>query len=113
MRLIKGFGELNNYQLVAEVVESRNCAWAAKVGDRIVMNGAGWLVPEKCSNKENMCMWALAKLLPFSYMFYDRVCSGMDPTKAMFKRIVCEDPGFEHRGWGQVVMDVRAELVEG
>jgi uncharacterized repeat protein (TIGR04076 family) len=113
VRLIKtGFDNLNKYQIVAEVVESKHCTWGAKVGDKIVMNGAGHLIPAKCSNPEKLCMWAVAKLLPFSYMFYDRACSGLDPTGMLFKRIKCEDPGVDDGGWGQIVMEVRAELVK-
>lgn len=112
IRLIKGIEGLTKYRVVAEVVESNNCGWNAKVGDKIVLNGPGWILPAECSNKENLCLFAVAKLVPFSMMVYDRACSGQDPNEMIFKRVRCEDPGVDHCGWGQIVMDVRAEQVD-
>ena len=41
IRLINNIGELTSYKLIAEVVESQNCGWNAKVGDKIVLSGPG------------------------------------------------------------------------
>jgi hypothetical protein len=37
IRLINNISKLTKYKLVAEVVESENCGWNAKVGDKIVL----------------------------------------------------------------------------
>jgi hypothetical protein len=112
IRLINNISKLTNYRLVAEVVESENCGWNAKVGDKIVLSGPGWILPAECTNKENTCLFAVSELTPFSWMLYDRVCSGHDPEDMIFKRVRCKDPGVEHCGWGQIVMEIRAELAE-
>jgi len=112
IRLINNISKLTNYRLVAEVVESENCGWNAKVGDKIVLSGPGWILPAECTNTENTCLFAVSELTPFSWMLYDRVCSGHDPKDMIFKRVRCKDPGVEHCGWGQIVMEIRAELTE-
>jgi len=45
IRLINNISKLTNYRLVAEVVESENCGWKAKVGDKIVLSGPAWILP--------------------------------------------------------------------
>ena len=112
IRLINNISKLTNYRLVAEVVESENCGWNAKVGDKIVLSGPAWILPAECTNKENTCLFAVSELVPFSFMLYDRVCSGHNPEDMIFKRVRCKDPGVEHCGWGQIVMEIRAELTE-
>jgi len=106
---INGIREHIKYNLVAEVVESKNCGWQAKVGDRIVLRGLGGLVPADCTNKEGFCIWALAALLPYSMIMLDRASSGMDPNESVFKRTTCGDTGVEHCGWGRIVMEISAE----
>ena len=70
IRLINNISKLTNYRLVAEVVESENCGWNAKVGDKIVLSGPGWILPAECTNKENTCLFAVSELTPFSWMLY-------------------------------------------
>lgn len=112
IRIINNISKLAKYRLVAEVVESENCGWQAKIGDKIVFSGPGWLLPPECSNPNNTCLFAVSELVPFFYMLYDRVCSGYDPKDMIFKRVRCKDTGVEHCGLGQIVMDVRAELAQ-
>ena len=112
IRLINNISKLTKYKLVAEVVESENCGWNAKVGDKIVLSGPGWILPAECTNKENTCLFAVSELVPFFYMLYDRVCNGQEPEDMIFKRIRCKDPGIEHCGLGQIVMEIRAELAQ-
>ena len=92
INLINNISKLTNYRLVAEVVESENCGWNANVGDKIVLRGPGWILPAECTNKENTCLFAVSELTPFSWMLYDRVCSGHDPEDMIFKRVRCKDP---------------------
>jgi len=35
-----------------------------------------------------------------------------DRKDMIFRRVRCKDPGINHCGLGQIVMDIRAELVE-
>jgi hypothetical protein len=56
VRLIEGIEEMTKYRVVAKVVDSNNCGWNAKGGDKIVLNGPGWILPAECSNS----------VLPFS-----------------------------------------------
>jgi len=109
IRLINNISKLSNYRLIAEVVESNNSGWNAKVGDKIVLSGPGWLLPAECTNSENTCLFAVSELVPFSYMLHDRVCSGHDTEDIIFKRVKCKDPGVENCGWGEIVMEIRAE----
>ena len=74
-------------------VESKNCGWKAEVGDKIVPSGPGWILPEECTNKESTCLFAVSELVPFSFMLYDRVCNGHDPSDMVFRRVRCKDPG--------------------
>jgi hypothetical protein len=112
IRLINNISKLTNYRLVAEVVESENCGWKAKVGDKIVLSGPAWILPAECTNKENTCLFAVSELVPFAFMLYDRVCSGHDPDDMIFKRVRYKDTGIEHCGLGKIVMEVRAELAD-
>ena len=112
IKLINNISELSNYRLVAEVVESENCGWNAKVGDKIVLSGPGWLLPSECTNKENTCLFAVSELVSFSHILYDRVCNGNDPTNLLFKRTRCKDPGVDHCGWGQIVMEISVERIK-
>ena len=109
IRLINNIGKLTSYRLIAEVVESENCGWNAKVGDEIVLSGPGWILPAECTNTENTCLFAVSELVSFAYILYDRVCSGHDTKDMIFKRIRCKDPGVEHCGWGSIVMEIRVE----
>jgi putative sterol carrier protein len=112
IQYIEKMTERTKYNLVAEVVESRNCGWGNQVGDKIVLWGGVMIRPSECTNKDGLCLFAVAPLQPFSQVFLDRVSSGMDPTKSVFKRIKCLDTGVEHCGWGEIVMEVRAELIQ-
>lgn len=109
IQLIEKLPELSKYNLVAKVVESRNCVIGAKPGDKIVLKAGGAIDTQACTNKEEICLWAVAPLLPFSYSFHELVGHGVDPTKMMLKRVHCLDTGVEHCGWGQIVMEVRVE----
>ncbi len=103
--------EFSKYNLVATVVDSENCAWRAKIGDRIVLNGSGAISPKKCTNQDMLCMFAVAPLLPFVHVFQDRLLSDLDPNKLVWKRVQCADTGVKHCGWGQITMEISAEKV--
>ena len=84
---IKMMPELAKYNLVAEVVESRNCVWGAKKGDKIVLWTGGLINTRECTNKDQLCLWAVTPLQSFSQAFIERVISGADPMRSFFKRV--------------------------
>lgn len=110
-KYINSMQEHMKYNLVAEVVGSENCAWQAKVGDRIVLRGLGGIAPGECSNKEFLCIDAVAPLQSLARIFLDRVSSGLDPNGSVYRSASCSDTGAEHCGWGRIVMEARAEKV--
>ena len=112
IQFIDKLAELLKYNLIAEVVESKNCIMGAKPGDKIVLKAGGAIDTQACTNKKEICLWAVAPLLPFSYSFQELVGHGVDPTKMMFKRVHCLDTGVENCGWGQIVMEVRVEPIQ-
>ena len=111
IQYFKKIPEYMGHNLVATVVHSENCAWQAKIGDRIVLNGGGVIMPKLCTNQEMICMFAVAPLLPLLYVFQDRVSSDLDPNTSVWKRIQCVDTGVQHCGWGQITMEISAEKV--
>lgn len=104
-RLIEKGDDLRRWRLVAEVVEARNCVAGLKKGDQYVFHGSGFLVPEE-STKAKICLWALGPIIPFSYMLYDRVGEGRDPSELWIDRVRCTDVGVERGGYGEVLFRV-------
>ncbi len=107
-RLLDRGHKFDEYRLVAEVVEARNCLARHKVGERYVFHGSGFLLPEE-SSVRRFCLWAMAPLLPFSYMFYDRISLDADPTSFAIDSVGCADVGIECGGYGKVIFKVYGE----
>jgi hypothetical protein len=90
----------------------------AKGGIGLIITGYGFVSQDGESpfigmqGKENTCLFAVSELVPFAFMLYDRVCNGHDPSDLIFRRVRCKDPGIEHCGLCQIVMDIRAEPVD-
>ncbi len=104
-KLVAEIGDVLDYRLIAEVVKSENCISGHKVGDKFVMNGAGQLLPKECTNKDTLCIFALAKLNQAAAIYFDRIMSGNDPLSgSIFEVLRCEDVGMENGGWGEIVM---------
>jgi uncharacterized repeat protein (TIGR04076 family) len=64
-------------KMVATCVKAQNCSMNV-VGDRYVFTAHGTLLKDETCKRP--CLWAMAQFLPFSYMLYDRVASGLDPN---------------------------------
>lgn len=103
-------GRLVNYKLIAEVVESKYCAFKPKKGDKFVFQAGIILLPEE-STFPTMCLWALARILPFTHMFIDRVCEGLDPNGMFYDHVKCTDTGPECGGLGEVLFRIYSEEV--
>jgi hypothetical protein len=93
-------------KLVATCVETQNCTFN-KVGDRYVFNGFGaMLKDESC---ETPCLWAMSGFLPFSFMVYDRIASGVDPNGMHLDHVGCPDTGCKFGGFGSAVFRISVE----
>ena len=92
------------YKMVAEVTESSNCAARLKKGDRLVFTSSGTLLPDECT--VILCLWAIAPLLPFSYMVWDHIYHGTDPCSLFPDTVKCADTGVRCGGFGEVAFKV-------
>lgn len=106
-KIIKGGPSRRAYKVVMEVVKSENCGYKPKVGDRYVMNGSGMLIPEECTFP--LCLWALAPILPISYVIFDRLSQGQDPNGHLYDHMKCTDTGVRCGGIGEVAFKVYCE----
>ena len=107
-QLIKQGHRFDEYRLIAEVTDVRNCLAGAKVGDKYVFHPSGFLLPNE-STVRRFCLWAMAPMLPFSYMLYDRIALETDPSSFAIDRIGCSDVGVEEGGYGKVTFKVYCE----
>jgi uncharacterized repeat protein (TIGR04076 family) len=101
-RLIEKGDEFRKWRLVAEVIEARNCIAGLKKGDKYVFHGSGFLLPEESTCKR-VCLWAFGSFIPFSYMLYDRIGEGIDPSEFWIDRVRCMDVGIERGGYGETL----------
>ena len=108
LNLIEKGGQFRLWRLVAEVLEAKNCIAGLKKGHRYVMHASGFLLPEE-STGPKICLWALAAFVPFSYMLYDRIGEGSDPSEFWIDRVRCLDVGVERGGYGEVLFRLFCE----
>ncbi len=102
---------LNEWFLVAEVVESNNCGARNNVGDRYVIRSATSLVPEECTVRF-LCTAAIAPISALGMVLYERLAEGVDPRDFSFNEYVyCTDTGVEHGGYGRILMQCRFEHI--
>ena len=101
-RLIEKGDQFRNWRLVAEVLEARNCIAGLKQGNKYVFHGSGFLIPEE-STCQQICLWALASFVPFSFMLYDRIGQDNDPSEFWIDRVRCLDVGIERGGYGEAL----------
>lgn len=101
--------QLYDYKMIAEVVKSCHCGYKPKVGDRYVFAPGGTVIPEECTWP--ICVWALAPMLPFFYMYYDRIRAGLDPNDMWMENVKCADIGTECGGFGEVLFKITYEKV--
>lgn len=101
--------ELYNYKMIAEVVNSCHCGYKPKVGDRYVFAPGGTIIPEECTWP--ICVWALAPMLPFFYMYYDRIRAGLDPNDMWMENVKCADIGTDCGGFGEVLFKITYEEI--
>ena len=103
-------GKFRDYDIVAEVVEVNRCAFKPQKGDRFVFRAGILLVPEE-STFPALCLWAMARIVPFTFMIMDRISIGVDPNDNFFDHVKCCDTGLQCGGLGEVLFRVYAEKV--
>jgi len=102
--------DLYNYKMIAEVVKASNCGYKPKIGDRYVFAPGGTIIPEECTWP--ICVWALAPMLPFFYMYYDRIRAGLDPNDCYMENIKCADIGVGCGGFGEIVLKISYKKID-
>jgi hypothetical protein len=107
--IIKGSPRRKAHKVIMEVVQSENCGYKPKIGDRYVMNGSGMLIPEECTFP--ICLWALAPILPISYVIFERLSLGQDPNGHLYDHMKCTDTGVGCGGIGEVAFKIYCEEV--
>ena len=86
------------------MVKATNCGYKPKIGDRYVFAPGGTIITEECTWP--ICVWALAPMLPFFYMYYDRILAGLDPNDCYMENIKCADIGVDCGGFGEIVLKI-------
>lgn len=114
-RIIEKGDEFRKWRLVAEVIEARNCIAGLKHGDKYIFHGTGFLLPEESTCKR-ICLWAMGAFIPFSFMLYDRIGQGEDPSEFWIDRVRCLDVGVERGGYGEALfrmycVEIKSETV--
>jgi len=107
-RLIEKGEEFRKWRLIAEVLEARNCIAGLKKGHKYVFHGSCFLLPEE-STCPRICLWAVAAFVPFSFMLYDRIGQGENPSEFWIDRIRCLDVGVERGGYGEALFRLYCE----
>lgn len=97
---------LSSKKIVATCISAENCGMN-KVGDRYVFTGSGAMVKEETC--ETPCLWALSRFLPFSFIVYDRIASGLDASGMHFEYVSCPDTGCKHGGFGTAMFKMSIE----
>lgn len=110
-KIVERRQELEKYQIIAEVVQSKYCSAGLKPGLKFVFE----TIPPLLVPEETDCPICLRALGPLAYLvagFWDRLIEGVDPNQGMWHIAECLDPGLEKGGLGHVVFKVYARKIE-
>jgi hypothetical protein len=103
--------KLNEWFLVADIVEVHNCGAKAKVGDRYVIQSATSLVPEECTVRF-LCTYAISPITQMGNILYERLAEGLDPRDfGANEYAYCTDTGVECGGYGKILMKLSFQHV--
>jgi hypothetical protein len=72
-----------------------------------VFGSAGILLPDEST--ASLCLWAIAPLLPFNYMIYDRLYEKLDPNGIFPDHVRCTDVGVACGGFGEVLFKISCQ----
>ena len=109
-RIMNSAHKFSHYNMIAECIWARNCVYQPKIGDKYVFRANGRLIPEE-STFPGICLWAVARFLPFIRIVYDRLAQGLDPSPAGWDHVKCADTGIENGGVGEVLFKIYCEKV--
>ena len=110
-RLFNAATKFEDYNMVAEVVWSYYCAHQPKPGDKYVFRSSGRFVPEE-STHPGVCLWAIARFLPFIHVVYDRLAEGLEDLSPVgWDHVKCADTGLKNGGCGEVLFRIYCEKV--
>ena len=101
---------LDDWVIVAEVIESHGCAAGHGVGARLYFSPHGVLLTERAPAR--VCLHAFPALASAVAVIQERIISGLDPSPNLFKRVGCMDVGVGCGGWGHIAFDLYAEPVD-
>ena len=104
--LVNAMGEIGNYRLVAEVINSKCCFAGLQPGQKFVIDNAVQINPEESTAP--MCLGAIQPLYERGMTLLDRIYHKSDIT-AHVTGFRCTDPGLDLGGLGTVEFKVRAE----
>ena len=97
---------LSSKNMVATCIETENCG-LHKIGDKYVFNATAFMIKDETCARP--CLWAMSNFLHFSYIIYDRVASGLDPSGMHFEYISCPDTGCNYGGFGTAMFKISIE----
>ncbi|MFO7971099.1 MAG: hypothetical protein R6U40_05035 [Desulfobacterales bacterium] len=106
MEMFEKLGQFASKKFVATCIKAENCAFN-KVGDRYVFTAFGSMIKEESC--DTPCLWAMSGFLPFSYMVYDRIASGLDPNEMHLNHVTCPDAGCRYGGFGSSLFKISVE----
>lgn len=110
LKVAENAAEIRKHKIIAEVTNSYGCAAGHKVGDKIVLDGAGCLLCKE--SPERICFGLLSQISQFAAITLDKLCLGEDPTRVAFNKFHCVDVGVDNGGWGEVVAEVKVEKIQ-
>lgn len=110
-KLVNGAGKMMATRFTAEVIEAHGCFSGHKPGQKIVLDGAGNLIPDQ--SPKRMCIYMLYNLAPLVFASQELIYAGSDPADLMFNRCACIDVGRKCGGLGRVVLELKAESATG
>ncbi len=110
VKIFNSFGDLSQYEIEAEAIDSSYCSAGIKVGDKLVFSAMPILLkPDKSTS--GLCMRALGVLTPFLNAISDKIVEGVDPNGSIWQVAECMDPGLDHGGFGKVRFKFTAKKV--
>jgi hypothetical protein len=106
-RLFDNILKGSRYKLVAEIVESKGCHSGHVKGQKIFFDSAANLLTREAP--ERVCAFLMPHLTVMINAFFENIMNGRNPNEVMFNRTGCYDVGPACGGWGQVIVEMRAE----
>lgn len=98
---------LLNSKFVFEIMESHGCGCQHKKGDKIYFDGLGQLIPEL--SPKRICAFSISAVSQIIFTAQELIYAGVNPNDMRLNRVGCYDVGINCGGWGNIVLEFRAE----